>query len=604
MATTARGAKQAARQVAKVSLDPTDRINERTTVGVFVRQAQKLKDRPLLHHFEAGKWVPITWAEMRGMVLGVAAGLIAQGVKAGDSVILMSENRWEWLVCDNGIQAAGAVAVPIYPSTTPDTTQLIARDCAATLAIASDQKMAAKFKTGGKLKKVVRMDKEIATWARTAPDAAALEEIGKRLQALDPEGLCTIIYTSGTTGQPKGVMLAHRNFVDMARSSLQAFEIGEDDVSVSFLPYAHVFERMSGIFVGQLAGASTYLSRGIDKLADDVRELRPTLMVSVPRVYEKMHAAIHQQVGKQSRAKRRLFRWAVEVGRRDAAGKGRGRVHKAQLRLAERLVLRPLRTRLTGGRLRFFVSGGAPLNPEVEQFFWGLGIRILQGWGLTETTSGATSNTERHHRFGTVGKAMPGVEIKTDKDGEILVKGPGVMLGYYNNDQATKEVLENGWFRTGDIGELDKAGFLRITDRKKDLLKTAGGKYVAPQPIESRLMDDRVIERAVLIGDERPYVTALLVPDWETLKREKGLAGKPEELVKNEKVRAVFQERIDGVNKGLGSWESVKYFELLANDFSEERGEMTPTLKVKRKAIAENYKEQIESMYRDKKKPA
>jgi len=262
-------------------------------------------------------------------------------------------------------------------------------------------------------------------------------------------------------------------------------------------------------------------------------------------------------------------------------------------------VLGRLREPLTGGRLRFFLSGGAPLATEVEEFFWAVGIKILQGWGMTETTSGATSNTEDHHKFGTVGRALPGYELKIAKDGEILVKGPGVMLGYFRNEKATEEVLSDGWLQTGDVGEIDADGFLKITDRKKDLIKTAGGKYVAPQPLEAQLQDQSIIERAVVIGDERPYCVALIVPDWQAVKSELRLSGDPKQLVEDEKLRGRVQQIVDQINKDVGSWESIKQFKLLPEDFSEEAGEMTPTLKVKRRAVQERHQEEIEAMYRE-----
>jgi long-chain acyl-CoA synthetase len=296
--------------------------------------------------------------------------------------------------------------------------------------------------------------------------------------------------------------------------------------------------------------------------------------------------------------RRALFHWAVAQGRRRSRGQA-APLHP----LAERVVLGPLRRRLTGGRLRFFVSGGAPLSAEVEGFFWALGVRILNGWGMTETASGATSNTERRHRFETVGPPLPGVRLRIAGDGEILVHSPGNKLGYYNTPEGTAEVLDDGWVRTGDIGELDGDGFLRITDRKKELLKTAGGKFVAPAPMETRLMQQPAIERAVVIGDERPYVTALIVPDWKVLEAEAGVSGRPEELLRDERARAVIQRSVDELNAGLGSWETIKYFELIPHDFTEESGELTPTLKVKRRAVQQRYRDAIETMYRDRVRP-
>jgi len=321
-------------------------------------------------------------------------------------------------------------------------------------------------------------------------------------------------------------------------------------------------------------------------------------MVSVPRVYEKMHQQVMAIVREQPPYRRAIFRWALAQGRRRTSGQ------PAPLYpLADRVVLSPIRRRLTGGRLRFFVSGGAPLSTEVESFFWAIGVKVLNGWGMTETASGATSNTERRHEFETVGPPLPGVDLKIAGDGEILVKSPGNMVGYYNNAEATAETLEDGWVRTGDIGEVDSAGFLRITDRKKELLKTAGGKFVAPTPMETRLMQDPAIERVVVIGDERPYVTALIVPDWKTLEVEHGIAGRPEDLSDDDRAKAVVQRGVDDLNRDLGSWETIKYFALLPHDFTEESGELTPTLKVKRRIVQERYRDQIETMYQGKVRP-
>ena len=564
-------------------------------MGVFMRQADRLADEVILRRWAKDEWRPLTWGEMRKSALAIAARLMELGVKAGDRVILMSENRIEWLVADIGIQAAAAVTVPVYPSTVAKTAQLIANNSQAVLAIAGNQEIAERLPAGGSLQKTVLIDREVAEWMQGEAKDSDLEEIESRLKAVQPDDIGSIIYTSGTTGEPKGVVLAHRNFVDKAKAGLQVFRVGQDDVELSFLPYSHVFERCDGIFVGMMAGGSAYLSRGVDRLVEDIREVKPTIVLSVPRLYEKMYQRIMQTVRAQPAFRRRLFEWGVGVGRATAGGRGQG----IRYAIADRLVLGRLRETLTGGRLRFFLSGGAPLATEVEEFFWAVGIKILQGWGMTETTSGATSNTEDHHKFGTVGRALPGYELKIAKDGEILVKGPGVMLGYFRNEKATEEVLSDGWLQTGDVGEIDADGFLKITDRKKDLIKTAGGKYVAPQPLEAQLQDQSIIERAVVIGDERPYCVALIVPDWQAVKSELRLSGDPKQLVEDEKLRGRVQQIVDQINKDVGSWESIKQFKLLPEDFSEEAGEMTPTLKVKRRAVQERHQEEIEAMYRE-----
>jgi long-chain acyl-CoA synthetase len=394
-------------------------------------------------------------------------------------------------------------------------------------------------------------------------------------------------------------MLAHRSFVDMAHSALQVFDLGEEDESLSFLPYAHVFERVNGLFVGIAAGGSAWIARGAEHLAEDLQASKPTVMVAVPRVYEKMHQRIMAVVRENPPRRQALFRWALELGRRRARGE-----RPLLYPLAERLVLGPVRKRLTGGRLRFFVSGGAPLSAEIEGFFWALGVKILNGWGMTETSSGATSNTEQRHRFETVGPPLPGVEVKVAEDGEIMVKSPGNMLGYYRNPDATAQTLRDGWVMTGDIGDLDPDGFLRITDRKKELIKTSVGKYVAPQPVETNLQQAPEIERALVIGDERPYVVALIVPDWDVLRAELGITGEPRELVKDDRVRQAIQRRVDEVNGSLSDWETIKYFELLPEDFTEANDEITPTLKVKRRVVNQRYRDLIETMYQGKTRPS
>jgi long-chain acyl-CoA synthetase len=558
-------------------IDP-DAIDERTTTGVFFRQARKSADRVVFRHFRDDRWQPVTWTEFRESAVRVACALVKAGVQPHDRVVLMAHNSLEWLICDMGIQSAGAVTVPIYANNPPELSQKIAASSGAVLAIVGEGKAASALQATEPLSQIVHLDDDVAAWVSQDPAADAVAEVARRMRAVHADDINTIIYTSGTTGEPKGVTLLHRNFVDMVHAYLEVFPIGADDESLSFIPYAHIFERQAGIFTGMVAGGSAWLSRGMERIADDLAEARPTIMCSVPRMYEKMHERVLATVANQPGWKRAIFNWALDVGRSGKNGPQRW--------LADKLVLADLRRRLTGGRLRFFVSGGAPLASHVEEFFWAIGVKILQGYGLTETTAGATSNTPAEHKFGTVGKPFRGVEIKLADDKEILVKGACVMQGYYGNEAATREVFEDGWFKTGDIGELDPDGFLTITDRKKDLIKTAGGKYVAPQPIESKLQLDPRIERAVLIGDQRPYIVALVVP-----------AGDPARLAKDESFRAHVQQKIDEVNSGLGQWETIKYFELLPKDFDEESGELTSTLKIKRKAVQEHYKDQIEDMY-------
>ena len=529
---------------------------------------------------------------MRRDVVAVASGLIDSGVQAGDHVLLMSENRLEWLYCDLAIQAAGAITVPIYPNVSDEIAEKIAIDCEATMAITSEKTKDALSKIQGRLRALALIEVDVARWVGQPP--ARLAEITARLAAIEPDDVCTVVYTSGTTGDPKGAELAHRNLVDICRAVLKVHPLSENDSTLSFLPYAHVFERINCIFTGIMFGGQAWISRGAEHLTEELAEVQPTLMCSVPRMYEKMYAAVMGAVREASAPRQALFRWAIRVGARFAHESSRGPLLSAERALADRLVLAPLRRRLTGGKLRFFISGGAGLAQEIEEFFWAIGVPILNGWGMTETSSGACSNTLHEHRFLTVGKPFPGVELKIAGDGEILVKSPGNMLGYHKNPAATAEMLKDGWIYTGDIGEIDGDGFLKITDRKKSMFKTAGGKYIAPLQLEFALKADPLISRPVVVGEGRPYVTALIVPDREAAAKQ-GLdeAG----------IRAHIQKTVDEVNSKLGSWETIKYFTLLPHDFTEQSGELSLKLDVKRKVVTQRYQDEIESMYTAKTKP-
>ena len=437
------------------------------------------------------------------------------------------------------------------------------------------------------------MDSDVPTWVARRP--AQLAEIASRLAKVRPDDICTIVYTSGTTGDPKGVELAHRCLVDISRAALEVFPLDENDSTLSFLPYSHVFERINGTFVGLLFGGQTWISRGAEHLVEEIGGVQPTIICSVPRVYEKIYSAVMSRVEGSPGYRRALFRWALGVGRRHTVEGRRGTMLDAQHRAADRLVLAGLRRRLTGGRLRFFISGGAALARDVEEFFWSIGVPILNGWGMTEMSSGACTNTLTDHKFLTVGKPLPGVQLKIAEDGEILVSSPGNMLSYHRNPGGTAETMRDGWICTGDIGEIDSEGFLRITDRKKALFKTAGGKYIAPQPIEFALVRDPLIDRAVIVGESRPYVTALIVPDREAAAHR----GMDESALE-----AHIQRVVDGVNAHLSHWETIKYFTLLAEDFTEARGELSLKLDVKRKVVSERYASQIQSMYEGKKPAA
>jgi long-chain acyl-CoA synthetase len=549
-----------------------------TVVGLFLEQAAQRGDAPFLHRWTGSGWGELSWEDCRRRVLRIGAALAGDGVKRGEAVILLAENRVEWILADLGIQAAAAVTVPIYATSTPETMAKIAANSDAKLAIAGSAELATRLPAG---LNVVQVETDLARWIESEPRPADRAELERRLAALEPTDVASIIYSSGTTGDPKGVVLPHSNFVEMARATLRDFTVGADDSLLSFLPFSHVFERQSGIFIAIIAGAQIWVSRGLDNLAEDIAAVNPTLMLGVPRMFEKIVDRIRAEASRQPAWKRALFELAL-AGRLGPLGA---------------LILAPIRRRVGGTRLRMFVSGGSPLSPEVESFFWALGIPIYNGWGMTETTSGATANTPTEHRLGTVGRALPGVELKLDGDGELLVRGPGVLREYSRDPGATTASLDHGWLRTGDIATIDGEGFVRITDRKKDLLKTSGGKFVAPQPIEAALQGTRCIETAVLIGDNRPYVTALLVPKWDRLRSELGLDGDAAALVSDERVLEAVRGCVEQVNARLAHWETVKHFRLLARDFEEAEDLRTPSLKIKRAAIRHRYADLIDQMY-------
>ncbi len=577
-------------------ISPTGAMPARSIPAVFLEQARIQGDRTYLHFFRGGEWRTVSWAEIAERAVRVACGLVRAGLKAGDTVALMSPNRPEWLYCDLGIMAAGGITVPIYPTLSPRIVGYIAADSEVRLAIASDDETAAKLKGQLYPNQIFLMGDKVAAWEKTEPDGELRRQVMERLQSLDFTGVATIIYTSGTSGEPKGVVLTHRHFVESAGSCLKAFSIGPKDVILSYLPYSHVMERVDGIFVPTMAGATIWLARSLDTLVEDIQVARPTIMLGVPRVFEKVYEAVYDQVRKQSIQKRAIFRLAMATGAEHARGDGMPGLG-IRFRIAESLVIAQLRKRLTGGRLRFFISGGAPLNEKVEEFFWALGVKILQGWGLTEATSGATSNTEEKHRYRAVGLPLPGTEIRIAPDGEIEVRGPGVMTGYLNQPAATAETIVDGWLQTGDMGFIDKDGFLTITDRKKDLIKTSGGKYVAPLPIESQIENDRYVKSSLVVGDGRPHVVALIVPDWDAIAADMGLKGEPATLVEDTHVRAHFAAVVDAVNQGLASFETVKYFALLPRDFTEAQDELTPSLKKKRRVVARHFEDVIEALY-------
>ncbi len=552
-------------------------------------------------------------------------GLKEIGVSPGDRVALICETRPEWVVVDLGVLAAGAVTVPIYPTLTAERIRYILADSGARTVVASDEEQVAKVRAIQSglddLETVVVID---ADSGRVEADSALHSEVSftdverrghRRLMvedglarefkeaasAISADQLATIIYTSGTTGDPKGVMLTHGAIVANVIDAGTMITVSDTDDALSFLPLCHALERQV-VYLYLYNGATVTFAESLETVARDMRRVGPTVMTGVPRVFEKLRARILDAVSQAPPLRQRLFQWALGVGLQRARACLERRkpslATRVQHGLADRLVLSKIRER-TGGRLRFVISGGAPLSLMVAEFLFAVGIPVLEGYGLTETAPVLTVNPEGAPCLGTVGKALPRVKLRIAGDGEILARGPNLMLGYYQQPEATAEAIKDGWFHTGDIGHLDDAGYLRITGRKKELLVTAGGKNIAPQPIEQRLKQDPLVAEAVLIGDNRHFVSALIVPEFATVAAMVSLPAEidPATLVVRDDVRALFEVAIGHVNTELPRYEQIKNFELLPTEFSVASGELTPTLKVRRRVVVEKYQEVIEGLY-------
>jgi long-chain acyl-CoA synthetase len=552
-------------------------------------------DRTAMLRGGKGGFTPLSYRDLYATVKGYAAALQGLGLRAGDRMLLISDNCIEWAFCDWAAQTLGVVLVPVYPTLPAELTRYIATDCGATHAIVGSLELAKKLEgLPGLASTPLAGEGSLDQLARTATlDQVAWEAA---MRATDPEETATIIYTSGTTGNPKGVMLAHRSFIFLCTAIRQTIPVDENDVFLSFLPLSHVYERFAGHVMPIAVGATIAHAQSLASLASDMVAVRPTIMCCVPRFLESVRGRIVDAAEGMPPIRRRLFHAALRVG----AAKFKGG-SPLFLGLLDKLVLQKIRAR-TGGRIRFFVSGGAALPPHVAEFYGALGLRVLQGYGLTETTAATTFNHPDRSKYDTIGEPIQGVEVTVAEDGELLVRGPSLMKGYYNLPEETASVVDaDGWFHTGDIGKWEGQR-LKITDRKKDLIVLANGKNVPPQPIENLIRESEYIAEAVLFGDGMDYVVGLIVPDFDRVKRfakGQGIATEsPEELIKLEPVRALIKGELDAVNKRLADYERVKRHELLTAPFTVDSGELTPTFKVRRKIVREKYASVIAGMER------
>lgn len=587
---------------------------------MFIGVTNQYGDKVALRNKVGEEWQAISFTQLRETVEKISYGLKALGIKPGDHIGIVSPNSPFWAMADYGAVCARAILATIYPTLTAKQVKWIAQHAECRILFAGDREQTEKVLSLlpelKQVKKVIVLDNS----AFDHPAVITLDELlalgaqyrqehqgefEKDAMAISKDDILTLIYTSGTTGEPKGVMLTHGNLSSNIHASLQVLDADETDVFLSFLPLSHSFERMAGHYLATSIGATIYYAESINTVADNMREVHPTLMTAVPRFYEKVYAKVIDSIAASSALKRKLFWWSINNGRkavnRRQHGESVGPFLGLKLAIANRLVFSKLKKRI-GGKLRFFISGGAPLSREVGEFFAAAGIAILEGYGLTETSPVISVNPLGKEKIGTVGVFLPGVEVKISDEGEILTRGPHVMRGYFKDEAATREVIsEDGWLHTGDVGFIDADGYLSITDRKKNILVTSGGKNVAPQPMENVLVTSKWIEQILAIGDKRKFVSALIVPSFPNLEawaKDQGLQWESRsELVKLPAVQQLYERVIEESMEGFAQFEKIKRFILLAHEFTIESGELTPSLKIRRNIVEKRYADLIDNLY-------
>lgn len=601
--------------------------DEPKTIAELFRNSAIKHNRPdALNYKKDGKWIPISSDEMISRAENIALGLYSLGIRNGDRVAILAENSPEWTLTDAGCQFGGFLDVPIYTTLAPNSVSYIINDSGSKVFFLDNQRaferISSVFDDCSSIEKLIFFDAE-GVKVKNSLSISDLEKLGAELksrepnlihelsESIDPNDVATLIYTSGTTGEPKGVMLSHTNLVSNVIDAGGEFTFSSTDKPLSVLPLSHVFER-SGMYVYIFNGMAVHYAESIEKVADNLREVAPTIFVGVPRLFEKVYQKAKLKAAQESRVKEVIFDWAIAVAKEYALQIEKGEEISYLLAIkhstADKLVFSKIR-QFFGGNLRSCITGGAAISDEIYLTFTGAGISIMQGYGLTETSPVNTSNTVLNARLGSVGKPIRNVQVRIASDGEIEVSGPNVMLGYYNKPEATKEVFtEDGWFRTGDIGEFSVDGYLRITDRKKELFKTSGGKYIAPSPIEQTIKSCRYVSQVVLVGNDRKFPAALVVPNFEELERFARSEGlkltTPDEFCKNQKVLELFEAEVETACKNLSQYEKVKKVALLSEELTVEGGELTPTMKVKRRIVNDKYVDVIDQIYAEaEKKP-
>jgi long-chain acyl-CoA synthetase len=583
-----------------------------TLADLLPLSAQRYGSMPAVRYKQDGKWVDRSFTEVLEVARSLSLGLIELGVAKGDKVSILGNTRPEWTYFDFAALSAGAVVVPIYQTNSPEECQYVLENSDAKVVVVEDDEQMEKVRA---VRDQLPLLEHVVRMTGSSEDAISLDELASlgaardaseweaRWQSVTKEDICTFIYTSGTTGPPKGCVISHGNYRAMLDMVSQTSVIEEEDIAYLYLPLAHSFALLIQFGSFDLGTTIAYWERDPQKILPNLAELKPTYFPSVPRIFEKIYTAATNGMEKAGGVKQAIFDWSIKIGGKvratERSGRKPGFLLRKQYEFADKQVLSKIRG-LFGGNLRLAVSGAAPISPEILRFFDAAGVLVLEGWGMTETSTAATVSSPEEFKVGTIGKPFPGCEVKIAGDGEILVKGPNVFQGYYKNEEATRETIVDGWLHTGDIGEIDADGFIKITGRKKDIIITAGGKNITPANLENEIKQHPLVSQCVVVGDRKPYLVALVTLDPEdavAYAREHGLPEDPEQLAANLEVLKAIEDHVATINEKFARVEQVKKVAILPRDLSQETGELTPTLKVKRAVVASKHEREIEKLY-------
>ncbi len=586
--------------------------HSKTLADLLPRSAEVYGDSPAVRYKDGEQWVDRSFNEVLEIVRPLALGLAELGIEKGDRVSILGNTRPEWTYFDFAALSIGATVVPIYQTNSPEECRYVLDNSDARVVVVEDAEQLQKIRD---VRAVLPKLEQVVLMTGDAEDAISMQDLAakgagvdaavweRRYAAVTPEDICTFIYTSGTTGPPKGCIISHGNYRAMLDMVNETSVIEDEDVTYLYLPLAHSFALLIQLGSFDLGATIAYWERDPLKILPNLAELKPTYLPSVPRIFEKIYTAANSGMEKAGGLKKAIFHWAIKVGermrKRERGGRKPGFLLSRQYAFADKQVLSKIRN-LFGGQMRLAVSGAAPINPDILRFFDAAGVLVLEGWGMTETSTAATISTPDDFKVGTIGKPFPGCQVRIADDGEILVKGPNVFQGYHKNEEATRETIVDGWLHTGDIGEIDPDGFIKITGRKKDIIITAGGKNITPANLEAEIMQQPLVSQCVVVGDRRPYLVALVTLDPEeavAYAKDHGLPEDPAQLAENAEIRAAIEAHVDKINRNFARVEQVKKISILPHDLSQESGELTPTLKVKRAVVASKHEQEIEKLY-------